>query len=240
LDKQVFSDIFEDARGNGWIYNEPINFLFVSNLEQITHLARNHFTNAKGSHRWDHTLRVYRLAMKIARQEKADEEIVAYAALLHDIGRSREDESRGKIDHAREGAGMAETLLEVQGMEPAKIQKIVHCIASHRFRDENVPESLEAKVVFDADKLDSIGAVGIGRAFLFAGENGSRLHVEDQKAHDAESYGPEDTAYHEYLVKLSKIKDRLLTKTGKKLALERHQFMVEFFERLNKEAKGLI
>jgi len=212
----------------------------MANLEQITHLARNHFTNAKGSHRWDHTLRVYRLAMKIAREEHADEEVVAYAALLHDIGRPREDESQGKIDHAREGAAMAETLLEVHGMEPEQRQKIVHCIASHRFRDGNVPESPEAKVVFDADKLDAIGAVGIGRAFLFAGENGSRLHVEDQDPLEAEPYGPEDTAYREYLVKLRKIKDRLFTETGKKLALERHAFMVEFFERLNNETKGLM
>jgi uncharacterized protein len=216
------------------------NPLYVNNLEQIRHIAKNHFTNARGSHRWDHTLRVYRLAMKIAREEQADEEIVAYAALLHDIGRPQEDESKGRIDHAREGARMAETLLEVNGLEPEKIQKVVHCIASHRFRDGNIPESLEAKVVFDADKLDSIGAVGIGRAFLFAGENGSRLHVEDQQPHEAESYGSDDTAYHEYLVKLRKIKDRLLTQTGQKLARERHEFMVEFFDRLNKEAKGLI
>ena len=212
----------------------------MHHLEQITSIARNHFTNARGSHRWDHTLRVYQLALKIAREEKADEEIVGYAALLHDIGRSREDESRGQIDHAREGARMAGALLSEQGLETEKIQMIVHCIATHRFRDGNIPESLEAKVVFDADKLDSIGAVGIGRAFLFAGENGSRLHVEDQKPYDAEPYGPEDTAYHEYLVKLRKVKDRLLTHTGHQLALERHQFMVEFFERLNKETRGLI
>ncbi len=102
-----------------------------------------------------------------------------------------------------------------------------------------MPKSLEAKILFDADKLDSIGAVGIGRAFLFAGEVGAKLHNGHQDLSKTVSYSREDTAYREFQVKLRKIKDRLLTPSGRKLAEGRHRFMVRFFERLDAEVKGI-
>ncbi len=108
----------------------------------------------------------------------------------------------------------------------------MHCVASHRFRKGPVPESLEAKVIFDADKLDSLGAVGIGRAFLLAGEVGAKLHNPGVDLEKIEPYAEEDTAYREYMVKLRKIKDRILTSEG------RHAFMQEFFTRLNQEVDG--
>jgi uncharacterized protein len=118
------------------------------------------------------------------------------------------------------------------------IEKVVHCIETHRFRGTKIPISKEAKVLFDADNLDSIGAVGIGRAFLFAGEIGAKLHDRNVDIEKTESYSKDDTAYREYLVKLKKVKDRMLTKEGKRMAEERHKFMEEFFERLNNEVVG--
>jgi len=102
-----------------------------------------------------------------------------------------------------------------------------------------MPQTLEAKILYDADKLDSIGAVGIGRAFLFAGQTGARLHNEsDVDILACKPYSKEDTAYREFKFKMSKIKDRMLTPEGKRLAAERHNFMEVFFERLERETKG--
>jgi uncharacterized protein len=93
-------------------------------------------------------------------------------------------------------------------------------------------------VLFDADKLDAIGAVGVARAFLFAGEVGARLHSDKANIEDAEPYSVDDTGYREFKVKLSKIRDRILTAEGRKLAEDRHVIMVEFFKRFLEEYEG--
>jgi len=208
-------------------------------IKKIREESRKLFSEKNGSHGWEHTLRVYNLAVHIGKKENADLKILETAALLHDIARHKEDLSDGKIDHAKEGALMAEKILKKHGFSKDEIEKIKHCIVSHRFRGKNIPKSKEAKILFDADKLDSIGAVGIGRTFLFAGEIGARLqnspgiNIEKTKP-----YSKEDTGYREFVVKLSKIRARMLTREGKKLAGERHKFMVEFFDRFNKEISG--
>jgi uncharacterized protein len=210
------------------------------NIEQIKEKAEKYFKGTKKSHDWDHTLRVYKLCLHIGKIEGADMEILEIAALLHDIGRAREDECRGGVCHAKEGAKMAEQLLVPLGIEKEKIERIVHCIATHRFRDNNTPESLEARILYDADKLDSIGAVGIGRAFLFAGEVGAKLHDKNVDIENTSLYTENDTAYREYLVKLSKVKDRMTTAEGKRIAVGRHEYMVGFFDRINKEVDGIL
>jgi uncharacterized protein len=207
-------------------------------LDDIIEYAKTSFAAARGSHDWDHTERVYRLCMHIGRAEGADLEVLAVAAFLHDVGRSYEDESKGTICHAEKGAEIAKTLLVNYPLSDEKKQNIVHCIGSHRFRGNNAPETLEAKTLFDADKLDSIGAIGIGRAFLFAGEVGAKLHNPQADLHNTRPYTEEDTGYREFKLKLSKIKDRMLTAEGKRLAEERHAFMEGFFERLQQEYEG--
>lgn len=209
-------------------------------FERIEAEAKKFFQSARGSHDWDHTGRVLQLCLRIGRKEKADLDILKLAALLHDIGRAEEDQSNGKICHSRAGATMARNVLEAYGVEQDTIDRVIHCIQTHRFRKRAVPTSKEAKILFDADKLDSIGAVGIGRAFLFAGEVGARLHNNEIDVRKTKPYTKEDTAYREYLVKLRKIKDRLFTKEGKKIGRERHRFMVEFFKRLNRETDGAL
>lgn len=199
---------------------------------------RRRLERAKGSHDWEHTERVLALASHIARKEGADLTIVRYAALLHDIARGEEDRSNGRIDHALRGAKKARAILERLGLPRADIERIVHCIETHRFRARRAPQTLEAKVLFDADKLDSVGAVGIGRAFLFAGEVGARLHDPDVNPARTKPYTRDDTAYREYLVKLRRIKARILTAEGRRLARERHEFMEVFFRRLNREVGG--
>ena len=93
-------------------------------------------------------------------------------------------------------------------------------------------------MLFDADKLDAIGAVGIARAFLFAGEIGARLHNPDRPPEETEPYSSDDTGYREYRLKLVKIKDRMMTAEGRRVAAERHQFMQGFFEQFLAEHEG--
>jgi uncharacterized protein len=133
---------------------------------------------------------------------------------------------------------MARKELEKATAEPDVVEAVAHCVATHRFRGGAEPASIEAKVLFDADKLDSVGAVGIGRAFLFAGEVGARLHDPHADHGSAESYSAEDTAHREYTVKLRHIKNRMLTQTGRAMAEARHRFMEEFFARLDAETRG--
>jgi uncharacterized protein len=120
---------------------------------------------------------------------------------------------------------------------PGKIS-VHNCIKSHRFRGHEEPQSLEAQILFDADKLDSIGAVGIGRAFLFAGQIGAKLHDAEIDHGKTNAYSNEDTAYREFQVKMSRVQDQILTTPGKKLAQQRHQFMEIFFDELNREIYG--
>ncbi len=111
---------------------------------------------------------------------------------------------------------------------------------AHRFREDTPPETIEAKVLFDADKIDAIGAVGVARAYLFAGELGARLHNPENNIQNTKSYSKDDTGYREFKIKLCKIKDRVLTSEGYKMAVKRHDFMVNFFQRFLEEYNGNI
>ena len=207
-------------------------------IEDIKVFAIRSFSNARGSHDWDHTQRVYNLCMHIGRVEGADLETLEIAAYLHDVGRSYEDESKGAVCHAEKGAEIARNLLAEYPISDERRENIIHCIRSHRFSGNHQPESLEANVLFDADKLDAIGAVGIARAFLFAGEVGAKLHNPYIQPEDTEPYSEEDTGHREYKLKLSRIRDRMLTAEGRRIAEERHAFMEVFFHRLTGEHEG--
>ena len=202
--------------------------------------ARSFFRGARGSHDWDHTERVLLLALRIGKREKADLKVLRLAALLHDIGRAEEDRTNGRVCHSRRGADLAREILMRHGVDRRTVARVVHCIRAHRFRRQAAPRTLEAKVLYDADKLDSIGAVGIGRAFLFAGEVGASLHNKGADISKTKPYTRDDTAFREFVVKLSRIKDRLHTAEGRRIAAERHRFMVAFFDRLHKETDGVL
>lgn len=213
--------------------------LGVALTEKLRQLADPYHDGMGGCHGPDHTERVHKTALYIGRLMKARLDVLSAAALLHDIGRRYETREQGKICHAEKGAELARVILEKLEFAPPLIDDIVHCIEAHRYRGDKVPRTLEAKILYDADKLDSIGAVGIGRAFLFAGQTGARLHNEsDVDILACKPYSREDTAYREFKFKMSKIKDRMLTPEGKRLAAERHDFMEVFFERLERETKG--
>lgn len=207
-------------------------------VENIKEKAQIMLSEHKGCHGWDHTQRVYNLCVHIGKKEGVDMEVLEIAAILHDIARDLQTQCKGEICHAQKGAEMAEEILKEYDIDHEKIKNIVHCIKTHRFRGKNIPKTLEEKVLFDADKLDAIGAIGIARDFHFAGEIGSRVHDKNVDIENTKEYSQDDTAYREFLVKLSKIKDRMLTDEGKRIAQGRHDFMVQFFDRLNDEVDG--
>jgi uncharacterized protein len=209
-------------------------------VSRVREEAGAFFRSARGSHDWDHTERVRRLALRIGRKERADLGVLELAALLHDIGREDEDRSHGRICHGRSGAALAKGILTRHGCGPATVRAVVHAIRAHRFRKGGAPRTLEARVLFDADKLDSIGAVGVGRAFLFAGEIGARLHDKKIDVRTSKPYSRDDTAYREYLVKLRRVRERMTTREGRRIAAERHRYMAAFFARLNKETDGVL
>ena len=207
-------------------------------LATIREAARSFFKTARGSHDWDHTIRVHRLCRHIAEAEGADRLVCESAAYLHDIGRVHQDTSGGKVCHAETGAALARQMLSNCPIDEDRRENILHCIAAHRFRRGAPPQTLEAQVLFDADKLDAIGAVGVARAFLFAGELGARLHSPETDVSRAAAYSIDDTGYREYVVKLRHVRDRILTPTGRQIAEARHRFMTDFFNRFLDEYEG--
>jgi uncharacterized protein len=207
-------------------------------IQKIEKEARKFFEDASGCHDWTHVERVKNLALHIGKKEKADLFVLEIASLLHDIGRKEEMKVKGIFCHAQHGGRIAREILKKYKLSKEMADNVIHSIESHRFRKDLKPATLEAKILFDADKLDSIGAVGIGRAFLFAGTTGAKFHDPSIDVTAAKEYSKNDTAYREFLVKLSKIKDKIITNEGKRIAKERHEYMVEFFSRLNREIEG--
>lgn len=207
-------------------------------LDKLREISHRYCRKEGGAHGPDHSERVCQMALRLGREMDADPEILTAAALLHDIGRAEESASKGAICHAEYGAKLADSILKELEFSSDCIGKICHCIRAHRYRGACPPQSLEAKILFDADKLDSIGAIGIGRAFLFAGQIGACLHNPELDPRETESYSNQDSAYREFQVKMTRVKGRLLTPAGAKIAANRHQFMEIFFDRLNREIYG--
>lgn len=209
---------------------------FDEAFRRLAGTVREKLERASGCHDFDHTLRVLRNAELLAKElPAADLRIVRLAALLHDFARPEEMAAKGKLCHAVLGAELVRPLLAEAGFDPETVDRVSQAVLTHRYRANRIPATLEAQIVYDADKLDSLGAVGIGRAFLFAGREHARLHNTREEALGSAEYSREDTAYREYLVKLSKLAGCMLTAPGRRIAGERAGFMHEFFDRLNSE-----
>lgn len=205
--------------------------------KKIREQVRIILDSGEGCHDFDHTLRVVKNARLLADKEvcsKFERILIELAALLHDCARPEEFASGGKICHAELGAEKAGKILREQGCTDSEIIRIVcDAVRCHRYRGSKRPQTTVAKILHDADKLDSIGATGIGRAFHYAGNIGARLHNTEAEAVNSPAYSREDTAYREYLVKLRHIPERLTTSAGRDYAMERVNFMHEFFRRMN-------
>jgi uncharacterized protein len=201
-------------------------------------------------HNIDHVMRVYNICINLAKRRKIDREVLEAATLLHDIGGDKElADISGKTDHAVESAKMAKPILEKLGYSDDKILKIQDCIISHRYKTNNKPKSLEAKLLFDADKLDALGAIGIARSFVWVGRNNASIYKKvninkyarenlcgkiSGRIQDKSKHSPQI----EYEIKVKHLAKKLYTKEGKIIARERSKFYKDFLNRLEKEING--
>ena len=211
---------------------------------QILELVKPYYDESdKGdfSHNSDHFFRVEALAKRMAKEENADIEVVEAASLIFDVARLLED--RGEIaDHAEKGVEIAKEILGKIGFPSEKIENVCHSILSHRRSKDRVPETIEAKILRDADYLDAMGAVDIARM------TASCLQSEKYKKpiyvdipYDENKDMENVSMIHFLLYKLKHPKhqpDNFYTSLGKKLAKERFEYMKEFAERFISEWHG--
>ena len=204
--------------------------------------ARGWYAAADAVHDFDHVLRVYRMAERLAAAEGADLEIVRAAALLHDAEGAAPGVGQARAAHHHASAEFAAEVLSAEGWLPERIAAVQHCIRSHRYRDQSEPPStIEAKVLFDADKLDVLGAIGAARVIAYAALIGNPFYFppSDQfLSTGREVNGEPHSAYHEHLFKLRKVRERMFTAAAQAIADERLRFLDEFFERLIDEWQG--
>lgn len=192
------------------------------------------YDSADAAHAFDHVLRVLALAEHIAQAEGADLEIVRTATLLHDV-------ARNEPDHHLRGAERAREILA--GCPAERVDAVCHAIEAHRFRRGPAPATLEAACLCDADKLDAIGAIGVARAIAYSVSHGHRLWSQPLDQIDADAPPPAGADYtpsHEFVYKLARIAERLITPTARALAAERHTVMAAFFHQLDREVQGLV
>jgi uncharacterized protein len=202
--------------------------------------AREYYRDIDPTHDFEHVLRVVRLAEQLARSEGADVEVVRTAALLHDISRLDDSALQMQADPGTDHAVLAaRAVRQILAGEPLEfVDAVAHAIEAHRFRNNIAPETPEAKVLFDADKLDAIGAIGVARAFAYAGTLGNPLWGDVPENYSPQARDKAHTPRHEFEMKLKHLKDRLYTPSGRKIAGDRHAFMLAFFEQMAAEVRG--
>jgi uncharacterized protein len=205
-------------------------------VENIREEARSYFEDVAPSHDWHHIERVEKLAETLAEKEDADREVVKLAVLLHDIGRGKED--RGEIEnHASWGAEKSGEILAEHSYSKETVEKVKHCIEAHRYSDDIEPETLEAKVLSDADNLDALGASGIARTFCYSGEHGRPVSDTELFPGEDDSESGE-TGLNHLTNKILTLKQRMYTDSGRKIAEERHDFVKDFVDQMTEEMKG--
>ncbi len=201
--------------------------------------ARSWYPDYDPAHGFAHIRRVYNLCERLGREEDANLKILRAAALLHDA-KSGPDV---REEHHIASAEFAQQVLHAEGWPDDQISAVQHCIRAHRFRDRTEqPQTIEAQVLFDADKLDSIGAVGIVRALAYAIFNGQEVYFSPSErflSTGEREPGEPHTPHHEFIYKLRHIESQLFTLSGKALARQRHHFLVHFFEQFDAEINGL-
>lgn len=190
------------------------------------------------AHDKEHIYRVLYTALTIAETERdVDYDVLICACLLHDIGRS-EQFADPRLNHADVGADKAYSFLSGHGFSEAFTRNVCDCIRSHRYRKQNPPSTIEAKILFDADKLDVCGAIGIARTLLYKGIVGEPLYTlaPDGTVLDGTT-DTEPSFFQEYKYKLETIYDHFFTKEGARLAQSRQDAAARYYRDLLSEMR---
>lgn len=221
-------------------------------LEQIKKFAQHYLEGNKDSaHNMDHVVRVYNMALRLSKGEKVDQNVIFAAVWLHDIGGLAElNDPSGNTDHAKVSVKLAAPFLRSLNFSDEKIKHILDCILSHRYRTNHKPKTKEAMIVFDADKLETVGAIGLARAFSWVGKSNANIY----KTANIEKYVKEnlggklngriqDKTKHSpqinWETKDKFIVDYLYTDRAKQIAKQRKKFTELFFDELEQEIQGV-
>lgn len=221
--------------GNALITETPMRL-----IERIAAHIEARFSGEGSGHDWHHIRRVWQLARQIATAEGAELEIVELGALLHDIADWKFHDGDESV-----GPREAERLLRQEGADAGVIAAVVDIVATISFKGAGVAtpmRTLEGRCVQDADRLDAIGAIGIARCFAYGGHAGRSIYdpaLPPVLHASAEAYkSAKGTSLNHFHEKLFLLKDRMNTESGRRLALERHEFMAAFVERFLAEWAG--
>ena len=208
-------------------------------IEKTLCYVKEYFENESSGHDYFHTLRVYKMTKNIAEEEKANMNVVLLAALLHDVDDFKLSPTTSKNkDNAR-------NFLKNNGVLDCDIELICKIIDEVSFKGtaSKIPDTLEGKIVQDADRLDAIGAIGIARAFAYGGNHNRVMHDPDIKPslnmNEVEYRSHISTTINHFYEKLFTLKDLMNTKTAIKLAESREQYMKEYIQEFLDEWDGI-
>ncbi len=209
-------------------------------IQNTIQFVKKKLSDAEGGHDWFHIERVYKNALLISIKEEVDKTVVALGALLHDIADYKFNDGDETI-----APKIARQFLESQHLPEEKIEHVVNIIENVSFKGGNTEQCFQSKeleVVQDADRLDAIGAIGIARTFNYGGFKNRKMYDPEIKPNlnmTPEEYKNSDApTINHFYEKLLLLKDRMNTKTGRKIAEERHLFMEEFLEQFYAEWEG--
>lgn len=210
-------------------------------VDKTAEFIKNKFAKDTTGHDWWHIYRVWQLSKHIAKEEKGPNMLVVeLAALLHDIADHKFHDGNFEI-----GAKKAREWLSSLKLDEDTTSHVENIVRNVSFKSANIKpnlNTLEGQIVHDADKLDAIGALGIARVFTFGGSRGRLVYDPDQphlRNYTYERAHMQNTsAIHHFYEKLLHLKNRMYTKTGKKMAAHRHKFMEDFLEEFYKEWDG--
>ena len=216
--------------------NSSFNFLIQNTIAFV----QQELNDAEGGHDWFHVHRVYKNALLISENENANKTIVALGALLHDIADSKFHNGDETI-----GPKKAKAFLQTQAVSQDTVTHIIKIIENVSFKGGNTLKTFHSKeleVLQDADRLDAIGAIGIARTFNYGGFKNRVIYnpsVQPKLEMTPQEYKASDApTINHFYEKLLKLKDKMNTSSGKKIAQERHVFMESFLEQFYQEWNG--
>lgn len=212
----------------------------MSVIDKTILFVKKQLENAEGGHDWFHIERVYKNALLIAQEEECDLTVVKLGALLHDIADSKFHDGDETI-----GPKTARAFLENENVAEETIVHVINIIENISFKGGNFEmkfNSIELEIVQDADRLDAIGAIGIARCFNYGGFKNRALYnpaIPPKLGMSKEEYKSSDSpTINHFYEKLLLLKDKMNTETGKKIALQRHQYMENFLAQFYSEWEG--
>ncbi|MBU1974808.1 MAG: HD domain-containing protein [Nanoarchaeota archaeon] len=212
-------------------------------IKQLEDEIKTRFHKESSGHDMYHLKRVLNNAMTIQEKEGGDRLIIAVSAFLHDIHRIIQQET-GKFCSPKDSLVQVKEILDKTNLSEVQKTNVLHCIEFHEeyaFSDTGkTVNDIETLVLQDADNLDGIGAIGIGRTFTFGGANKVVMWVPEQPFNrDTFDESEKDhSTIHHFHSKLLKLKDNMNTETAKKMANDRHNFMETFLQEFFDEWEG--